>query len=205
MSLLLLGAASSLRYNVATGGTITEYTVGGITYRLHTFYNSSTGGTFTFTLLNSVHPIDLAYVGGGGAGSGTDNTYCGGGGGGGFGGYVTGLVKPAGSYTIVLAAGSTGAGNSTTVMGYTGAGGALGTGGSGVNGVGGANNGPTHPLVDGVTSVQYGIGGDSAIDHRPATPEQGHGGNGRYPGGGADPSTSGSAGGAVWIRYKVSG
>lgn len=205
MNLLLLAATSSLRYNLATGGTITEYTVGGVTYRLHTFYNSSTGGTYTFSLQNYVHPLDVAYVGGGGAGSGTDNTYCGGGGGGGNGGYVTGIVKAPGDYSIVLAAGSLGAGNTTTGLGYTGTGGAAGTGGSGVNGVGGANNGPTHALVDGSTSVQYGIGGDSAIDHRSATPAQGHGGNGRYPGGGADLSPSGSDGGAFWIRYRISG
>lgn len=202
MNLLLLAATSSLRYNLATGGTITEYTAGGVTYRLHSF---ETAGMFTFTLQNYVHPLHVCYVGGGGGGGATDGVYAGGGGDGGYGGDVTSLVVAPGDYSIVVGAGSTGTGGTTTAFGYSGAGGVGGDDGYFFNRAAGTTRGPTSLIEDGVTTLQYGIGGQEGSP--PASsyiPNNGHGKDGSY-GGGGPLGRVGSFPGAVWIRYRISG
>ena len=93
---------------VATGGTITDITVGGVPYRVHTF---TSNGTFTVTSVGnragqSVAQEFLCGGGGGGAGSG-------GGGGGGGGAVFSGelgaqnFALTVGSHTITVGAGGT--------------------------------------------------------------------------------------------------
>jgi hypothetical protein len=84
----------------ATGGTVTTYSSGGKTYRVHTF---TTNGTFTVTSGGSV---DVLCVGGGGGGRITfEQGYVGGGGGGGQVVYQTNLSVSPGSYPATVGQG----------------------------------------------------------------------------------------------------
>jgi len=86
----------------ATGGTVTDITIGGIAYRVHSF---TTVGTSTFTVTGGGEVEYLIVAGGGsGATSGSSTGRAGGGGGGG--GVVPGTLEiAAGSYTVVVGAG----------------------------------------------------------------------------------------------------
>ena len=83
----------------ASGGTVTTYTVGGASYRSHTFTSS---GTFTPTITGTVDIMVVA--GGGGAGQGHGTNGLGGGGAGGMIVSTNVLVTPS-SYSIVVGAG----------------------------------------------------------------------------------------------------
>lgn len=196
-------AQSGPKYNDATGGTITTYTVGSKTWRLHSW---ETAGSFNFVVTKAINPFRLAYVGAGGGGGGTDGTYAGGGGDGGYGGDVSGITLTAGTtYPIVVGAGSTGTGGTTTALGYTGNGGAGGNDGNFFNQPAGTTRGPTSNIEDGVTTLQYGIGGQEGSP--PASsfiPSNGHGADGSY-GGGGPLGRVGSFPGAVWIAYEIGG
>ena len=82
----------------ASGGVETFATIGGVSYKVHTF---TADGTLTFTVGGNVDYLVIA--GGGGGGGGYQ------GGGGGAGGYLTGTT-PASvqAYTITVGAGGTG-------------------------------------------------------------------------------------------------
>ena len=78
----------------ATGGTITTYTLGGITYKLHTF---TSDGTFSVSS-GSGNGVEYFIVGGGGDGGssvGGTNSSAGGGGGAGR-DYCNGTCQPCG-------------------------------------------------------------------------------------------------------------
>jgi hypothetical protein len=82
----------------AVGGTITSFTSGGATYRVHTYTGS---GSFDIEFGSGY--VDYLIVAGGGAGGGNGHV---GGGGGGAGGYLEGSFKMvAGSYPVVVGAG----------------------------------------------------------------------------------------------------
>ena len=113
---------------VATGGTITDITQGGIDYRVHTF--TSTGNN-NFTVTRGGEVEFLIVAGGGGGGSRH-------GGGGGAGGLLQGTttVTPQ-TYTITVGAGGAGAlsggstdgffGDDSRAFGFTAFGGGYGT------------------------------------------------------------------------------
>jgi len=84
---------------IATGGTITNITQGGVGYRVHTFTTTGTS-TFTFTRAGLV---EFLIVAGGGAGGGRHA------GGGGAGGVLIGMTtcSPQ-AYTVTVAVGGTG-------------------------------------------------------------------------------------------------
>jgi len=86
---------------VATGGTVTTYTTGGTTYKVHTFTSS---GTFNVT---SGGPVDVLLVGGGGGGGYYLGAQVGGGGGGGGGQvvYQTGVSVSLGSFPVTVGSG----------------------------------------------------------------------------------------------------
>jgi len=104
---------------VATGGTETTVTIGGTSYKIHTF-NSS--GTFAVTSGGSV---DIQIVGGGGSSGSSSGSYQTGGGGGGRVQYLTNQTVTAQNYTITIGAGGTGGvndsnnGGSTSALGTT--------------------------------------------------------------------------------------
>lgn len=95
MTLLLLAAAAFPLYNIATGGTITTFTSGGLNYKRHTFTGA---GTKTFTVLSNPRPFTLLVIGGGGSGGGGFIGAIGysGGSGGGGGGYETTITLSVG-------------------------------------------------------------------------------------------------------------
>ena len=203
MPSLALLARAAPRYNLATGGVITEYTVGGKRWRLHSF---ETAGSFDFVVLNAVKPFRLAYVGAGGGGGGQTDPYSGGGGDGGYGGDVSGISLATGTtYPIVVGTGSTGTGGTTTALGYTGNGGPGGADGNYSNGTTGTTRGPSSTIRNGVTSEQFGLGGDFwPGGYVAATPLPGHGAAGAFAGGGVT-GRNGSSPGAVWIAYEIDG
>jgi len=132
----------------ATGGTVATYTIGGQSYRSHTFTSS---GTFTPTTTGTV---DVMVVAGGGCG-GRDNA-----GGGGAGGVRqnTNVVVTPSSYTIVV-----------------GAGGAANTNDNGGNGGTGFNGSNSSAIS--ITSLGGGFGG-SAGTNNPGGQNRKNGGSG---------------------------
>ena len=196
-------AQSGPKYNDATGGTITTYTVGSKTWRLHSW---ETAGSYDFVVTKAINPFRLCYVGAGGGGGGTDGIYQGGGGDGGWGGDVTGITLTAGTtYPIVVGGGSTYTGGNTTALGYTGNGGTYGQDGLYFNRPAGTTRGPTSNIRDGATTVQYGVfGGASGNEPAPGFSYFGKGAGGSYGGGGVI-GRVGSYPGAVWIAYEIGG
>jgi len=117
---------------VASGGTVTNITQGGVGYRVHTF---ATVGTSTFTVTRGGQVEFLIVAGGGASGNGSCNA--GSATGGGAGGVLQGsiLLIP-GAYSVIVGAGvsAPGAGNpprngeNSSALGFT----AIGGGGGGV-------------------------------------------------------------------------
>ena len=204
MPSLALLARAAPRYNLATGGVITEYTVGGKRWRLHSF---EWAGSFNFVVLNAVKPFRMAYVGAGGGGGGQTDPYCGGGGDGGFGGDVTGIILTPATYPIVVGNGGTGDGGASSALGYTGPGGAVGFDGNYSNGGPGANHGVVSNIRNGVSDEWFGLGGGTVNGEPSPTPYPGHGASGAYPSGGFGGSSgrNGSGPGGVWIAYEIDG
>jgi hypothetical protein len=95
-----VGAAFSLI--TATGGTITDITVGGIDFKLHTFNSSG-----TFEITDGFDEVSVLAVGGGGGGGNYASTaFLTGSGGGGGGGLTQGTILAGiGSYTVTIGAG----------------------------------------------------------------------------------------------------
>lgn len=133
---------------VASGGTETTYTDGGITYKVHTF----TGGTTNFDVISTgtTGEIDYLLVAGGGGGGGSTSTNLGGGGGGGAGGLLTGTTTLSSTiYSIVVGAGGLGVSNSsignngqdTTAFGLTAFGGGGGSSSLNRHGANGGSGG----------------------------------------------------------------
>jgi hypothetical protein len=144
---------SSATQFVASGGALTELNG----YGVHTFTSS---GTFTVTAGGTIEYLVIA----GGGGGGSDM-----GGGGGAGGYLAGsMALAAGTYSIVIGAGGSGAPAGTAqVRGY-----------------------------NGVDTVALGLtafgGGGGASTHTPTVAPAGDGGSG---GGGSGARTAGTSGG----------
>lgn len=96
---------------IATGGTVSNITQGGVNYRVHSF---TTTGTSTFTVTRS-GPVEFLIVAGGGGGGSHRGS------GGGAGGALTGYITAtAGSYNIVVGAGGNG-GTGSDANGTSGA------------------------------------------------------------------------------------
>lgn len=181
----------------ATGGTITTYTSGGTTYKVHTFTSS---GTFQITSGSTTQLQALVVAGGGGGGSSNSS---GGGGAGGF-KYSTGLSYGTGSYTVTVGAGGAGSnGGGTASTGsnsvfdtitstggggggaFNGAASAGGSGGGGGNPAGGAaspagqgNAGGNGTGGSANNQGGGGGGGAGAVGGTGTTSVGGNGGNG---------------------------
>ena len=175
---------------VATGGTVSDIVVSGVTYRVHCFTNA---GTDTFKVWAGESQVEYLLVGGGGGGGGVI------GGGGGAGGICTGacLMTP-GSYPITVGSGGGGGTgwNTSTQQGNRGGDSsfnsiiALGGGG------GGPHGGSTVFDPDQAKGGSGGGGGLAGMGY--GTPEQGYdggmGGNENNGGGGGGASEAGQAG-----------
>ena len=162
---------------VATGGTVTTYSSGGIDYKVNTFTSS---GTITF---NKAGTVDYLVVAGGGAG-GNDR-----GGGGGAGGYRTGSLSiTASGYSVVVGAGGA---RSTDISGGTRGANGNNSSFSTITSLGGGNGGPENlkPGADGGSG-----GGTSYGSTSPGQGTSGQGNNGGVDGGGAARNTGGGGG-----------
>ena len=102
---MLVGIGAAEKFAEATGGTVT--TVGD--YKVHAFTST---GTFTVTQLGDTNEFEVLLVAGG-AGPGTQWA-AGGGGGGGIVNHQTGQALSAVAYDVVIGAGGSGAGASST-------------------------------------------------------------------------------------------
>ncbi len=184
----------------ATGGTVVDYTEGGVNYRAHTFTSS---GTLTVSAGGSVEYLVVG--GGGGGGNCNGGSYWGTGGGGG-GGVLTGSasVTPQ-SYSITVGAGggSNTKGSNSVFSTVTAEGGGYGgnaaglsnrVGGNGGSGGGGGGYG----TVGGSGTAGQGNNGGTGTD------DFGGGGGGAGSVGATAPASSGGNGGAG-IASAISG
>lgn len=181
----------------ATGGQVTTYTSGGITYRVHTF---NVSGTFTVSA-GCYANVTYLIVAGGGSGGGSV------GGGGGAGGLLTGTyaVSP-GSYSIVVGTG--GAQQNSEVGGVPGG----NSSAFGLTATGGGGGASSRSGLAGIAADTGGSGGGGsqysgstgAGTGAAGTAGQGYaGGNcavaGYGPGGGGGAGAVGSNGAASYV------
>lgn len=181
----------------ATGGTVTDVSIGGVLYRVHAFTSI---GTSSFVVSNSgtTGKIDVLIVGGGGAsgqGSGGFNSS----GGAGAGGLIySSLSIEENSYSIVVGAG----GNN---FGRTNPGGSAPSNGNGVDSsafgdvaLGGGAGGPTDdtPRSGGSGGGQGGVSGSGAAALQPGSASGGFGNAGGNRTGDNRNSVGGGGGGA---------
>jgi hypothetical protein len=171
---------------VATGGTVTDITDGGVEYRVHTFSTSDD------LVVTSGGEVEVLVVAGGGGGGAFTNR---GAGGGGAGGYVTvsSLAVTATTYPVVVGAGGAG----STLAGVRGTNGsnssfasttATGGGGGGSQNNRDGNAGGSGGGAGGAAAGQDGTGGAGVAG-------QGNDG-GPGTGGGATDARGGGGGGA---------
>lgn len=130
----------------ATGGVITEATIGGTIYKVHTFTSSG-----IFQVLSGKSDISYLVVAGGGSGGGPNTSFGGSGGGGGAGGLLQGSVSnvtPA-SYAVTVGNGTTSVPNSGGISSIAGI----------VSTVGGGHGGRGDAVYSGTTGGSGGGAG----------------------------------------------
>jgi hypothetical protein len=190
----------------ATGGTVTNYTLGGTNYRAHIFTAVGTDGL----VVTAGGPVEYLVVGGGGGGGASKGN---GGGGGGGGGVLTNgsgnkLLLAAGTYTITVgkggAGGTTGFGangddSSITNVGWSvsviAKGGGGGGGDTSLNGISGGSGGGADIWGTPGTNNAPGQGKDGGAGCN-VDPKQAGGGGGGFGSTGFSASeTSGGNGG----------
>ena len=164
----------------ATGGTISTYTSGGQSYKVHTFTSS---GTF---IPSGAGSVDVLIVGGGGGGGTCNVNSEQGGGGGGAGGFITSsgtsggntsaisqITVQAQTYTVTVGAGGAGAGNVDDTAGTQGGNSSF----AGITAFGGGGGGGNS--AQGTTGGSGGGGQESGGSGKAGTSGQGFaGGNG---------------------------
>lgn len=207
---------------VATGGTITSYTSGGINYNVHRF---TSNGVFALSSFPGGSTLDVLCVAGGGGGG----TGRGGGGGAGQLRYGTLSNIATGNYTITVGAGGSASSNdaaggrgsisiiqnpagSNIVISIGGGGGGGWNGGTTTGGSGGGANGGGVNVGAGTTNTQV-VGGITytgvgltAYGNAGGTSSSVYGGGGGGAGfAGTSPSTGGSGAGGDGLAYDITG
>ena len=181
----------------ATGGVISNTTIGGINYRIHTFTSSG-----TFDITSGSGDADVLIVGAGGSGGGASAASSGGGGGGGV-LQETVTVTESQSYSIVIGDG----GNSTSATDVQGNDGSDSSA-FGFTAIGGGGGGGAQSNSAGRTGGSGGGGGESSGSGGQGTTGQGNdgqsgseGGNYSGGGGGAGESASGNGPGGDGLDF----
>lgn len=182
--------------NVGSGGTITTYSSGGTTYKVHTF---TTGGTFTAPTSGTANVQVLVVAGGGGGGAGSG----GGGGAGGVQASSTYNVTSGQSISVTVGAGGTGGtGGATPTRGNVGSDSVFGLITAAGGGYGGGGGDAATP-AGGNGGSGGGSGGGGAGINAGGTGSQGsNGGTNSFTancygsGGGGGNTTSGAVGGS---------
>lgn len=180
-----LGWVSLSNNFLATGGTETTYTDGGVTYKVHTFTTSG-----TFSVSQGSTNVDYLIIGGGGGGG---NPY---GGGGGAGGYRTGTASvTVGDYTVTVGGGGSG----RTLSGSTSLTGGSGSDSSafGVSSTGGGGGGAwsADSPIAGISGGSGGGGGPNNSNTSGAAGGSGTSGQGNTGGSGRQYLNGGGGGG----------
>jgi hypothetical protein len=156
-----LSGLRPLTFLNATGGTVTQYTVGSYTYNLHTFTSS---GTFMVNSLSNSEQLNnityLLVAGGGSIGNDAWSVWNGGGGGGGVVTSNNKILPMTGAYAVVVGLGGT----------------------NGSNGQNSSLANPNSNVYD--TAIGGGAGGSGGVNGN-------NGGSGGGGGGGAAAGTSG--------------
>lgn len=208
----------------AEGGSVTTYSSGGVSYKVHTFTSSS-----AFTVTSGSNSVDVLIVAGGGGGGAHAAP-----GGGGAGGliYKTNVSVVTGTYAITVGAGGSGAryqngatyggrGGDSSAFSLTAKGGGAGVvwdGGSGDDalvqggssagygdggGVTGGYYGPTQPSQPGDSGTfGFGNGGGDGYE---TNPYPGGGGGGAGAAGQTYPNTSTAGNGGIGRAYDITG
>ncbi len=194
-AMLLSGSGEGDFYDGSGGNQVTEPTIGGIKYRVHTFTSNQ---NFTITKQSSDPNlgIDCLVVAGGGAGGGRH----GGGGGGGGVVYVQGIRPGPGSYGMVIGGGATyvtcdcqaNQGGNSTAFGET----AIGGGGGSAYGQNSANCWKQNGGSGAGEDSRYCTNPGSSTQGNPVLPYGGSGTKYGNPGGQAQPHRNGGGGGA---------
>jgi hypothetical protein len=204
---------------IGSGGNLSEVTIGGVTYRLHTFLSS---GNSSFQVLRG-GSMEYLVVAGGGGGGGTSNANSQAG----FGGQVlTGSLNVGtGTFTVSVGAGGTGVfwagsagkgGNSAlsgpgistvTAQGGRGGNSSACCPSNTVQGQEGFTGGPTSTSFESTSSITYGSNGVTQGSLNAAgafgAANTGNGGNAPW----SSPNNRGGDGGSgrVVIRYPIAG
>lgn len=150
---------------VASGGSVSDVTINGTLYRVHTFTSTGSSTFSVSSVGNGSNPkVEYLVVAGGGAGGyPSDRT----GGGGGAGGLLhnigAGISVSATSYPLSIGAGGTGGvvptnGQNSTAFGVTAIGGGRGGGSAYLSATGGSSGGTYHNAADTVKSGTSGQG-----------------------------------------------
>lgn len=185
---------------VATGGTVTDITISGVDYRVHTF---TSNGTFTVT--KNVNVEYLIVAGGGGGGSRRVAQ-----GGGGGGGVLTNLGSPTSitpaAYPIVVGSGGAGGGSGGASQGSDGGSSSFNSISATGGGGGGAGAASTSTINNGRTGGSGGGGGNkSDTTAQGANGITGQGNRGGNAAGIALTSGAGGGGGAGSVGSNGSG
>jgi hypothetical protein len=130
----------------ATGGTMTEATISGTIYKVHTFTDNG-----TFQVLSGKSDINYLVIAGGGSGGGPNTNFGGSGGGGGAGGLLQGTISNVTPITHVITVGN--GGTSVPSSGGTSSIGSL------VSTVGGGHGGRGDGVYNGTTGGSGGGAG----------------------------------------------
>ena len=210
LNTLSAALASATNSITATGGTISYYSSGSTTYKLHTFTTTGSN-SFIVSATTGTPTTDILLVGGGGAGGGV-TTAIGGGGGGGGGAvvYQTGIAITAQTYTISVGAGGTGissgsgnAGTASTGLTYTANGGGAGTTASAAtNGGGSGACGSTTSYTS--TAGTYAFKGGNGFGSATSSQRQGGGGAGAGAAG-TDAAISTGGNGGIGVLNTING
>ena len=220
MGMLSLAPQITFAQSFPTGGTITQYTSGGSTYRVHTFNGD---GTFSIPADTPIASFDYLVVGGGGSGAigygdgGIGKTSCRGLGGGAGGQVLTGssnsltgnigVVVGAGGATISAIFGNNGNPSSFGAIQATGGGGAgrpsdasLFTGGGGTYGQSFGNS--SMPSLPPGNGSGYDGGATAGASQNPIAAGGGAGAGGD---GGNAPSLSQGGNGGIGVESTITG
>jgi hypothetical protein len=198
--MFILGSAGGYEGVEATGGdTITDITVDGLPYRVHTFSSTSTQN---LVVGNGGQVEYLIVAGGGSGGSGRGSPFTEWPGGGGGGGYIEGTFTVATGTTYDITVGAGGAartsppqvglnGGNSTAFGLTALGGGGGASSGPAQGVSGGSGGGASGRQDATPHNFFNVGG-SGLQPGSASEGFGNGGGGTL---NDDDDISGGAGG----------
>jgi hypothetical protein len=210
LNTLSAALASATNSITATGGTISYYSSGSTTYKVHTITTTGSN-SFIVSATTGTPTADILLVGGGGAGGGVSTTIgAGGGGGGGAVVSQTGIAVTAQTYTISVGTGGTGvsgapgnAGTASTGLTYTANGGGAGTLNSAATNGGGSGTNSTTSFTS--TAGTYAFKGGDSFGNIKTSDERAGGGGAGAGAAGTDAASLTGGNGGLPIQNNIDG